>query len=152
MNVRVGAIVLAGCLVLTAALGWHLLKQDGPEVVVYKSPTCGCCVKWARILEDAGFAVRARDMVNMGAIKAEYGVTREIYSCHTAIVEGRYVIEGHVPVEQIQRLLQEQPDITGLAVPAMPIGSPGMEGPNPVQYDVLAFDSSGTTVYATVNP
>ncbi len=121
-------------------------------VVVYKSPTCGCCVKWADMLAEAGFVVKTKDVLDLRAIKAEFGIDRTLASCHTAIVEDRYVVEGHVPIEQVQRLLVEQPAIKGLAVPGMPVGSPGMEGPNPVPYDVLAIGEQQVTVYARVTP
>lgn len=84
----------------------------------------------------------------LDAISAKYGVPRQLKSCHTALVEG-YVIEGHVPASAIARLLKEKPPVIGLAVQGMPIGSPGMEGPNPQPYDVLAFDRRGrVSVYA----
>ena len=152
MKTRTTVMLLSGCLVLTAAIGWNLLREEEPRIVVYKSPTCGCCTKWAEILSEAGFDVEANNVKNLAAIKAELGVGRALSSCHTAVVDDRYVVEGHVPVEQIRRMLQEQPDIKGLAVPNMPIGSPGMEGPNPVPYEVLAFDENGHSVYATIKP
>ena len=119
-------------------------SADPVTITVYKSPTCGCCVKWADHLEAGGLAVKAIDVENMARIKKENGVPARLASCHTALVDG-YVIEGHVPVEDILRLLEERPDIVGLAVPRMPIGSPGMEGPNPEPYDVFAFTKQGST-------
>ncbi|MET0642832.1 MAG: DUF411 domain-containing protein [Candidatus Binatia bacterium] len=81
-------------------------------------------------------------------MKSKYGVPQRLYSCHTALIDG-YVIEGHVPADLIKRILKERPSIVGLAVPGMPVGSPGMEGPNPEPYEVLTFDKQGrTTVYA----
>ena len=74
-------------------------------MVVYKSPTCGCCVKWADMLEEAGFEVEAKNVNNLGVIKAEFGIARELSSCHTAVVNDRYLLEGHVPIEQVRRLL-----------------------------------------------
>lgn len=121
---------------------------QAPEMTVYKSPTCGCCEKWIEHMRSAGFAVEAVDVEGEGltAIKERHGVGRELSSCHTAVV-GDYVIEGHVPAEDIARLLSERPDIEGLAVPGMPIGSPGMEMPGREadRYDVLAFDAEGET-------
>ncbi len=118
------------------------------EVTVYKSPTCGCCNKWIAHLEANGFKVNAHDLADLTQVKLEHGVRRELTSCHTALVDG-YVIEGHVPAEDIQRLLQERPDVVGLAVPGMPMGSPGMEGPTSEPYNVLTFDRNGnTTVFA----
>jgi len=94
---------------------------------------------------DNGFPVQVEDVADMGPIKVRYQVPLELQSCHTAIVDG-YVIEGHVPVAEIERLLAERPAVLGLAVPGMPAGSPGMETDGPAQpYDVLAFDSAGNT-------
>jgi len=98
-------------------------------------------------LQDNGFEVTVAEVPNLTAIKAEHNITRELMSCHTAVI-GEYVVEGHVPADVILRLLEEGPDVAGLSVPGMPQGSPGMEGPNPVRYDVLAFDREGnSTVY-----
>jgi hypothetical protein len=117
-------------------------------VVVYKSPTCGCCKLWAQHLQANGFKVRTVDLVDVSPIKESNGVPPALGSCHTAKVGG-YVIEGHVPASDIQRLLKERPKVTGLAVPGMPAGSPGMEGPMRERYEVLTFDKAGrTTVYA----
>ncbi len=118
------------------------------EVTVYKSPTCGCCSKWIAHMEANGFEVNAHDLADLTQVKLEHGVSRELISCHTALVDG-YVIEGHVPAADIRRLLQERPDVVGLAVPGMVIGSPGMEGPSSEPYNVLTFDRDGnTTVFA----
>jgi len=120
----------------------------GTEMVVYKSPTCGCCELWIDHAEAAGFTVVTEDVIDLRPVKAENGITPELASCHTAIVGG-YVIEGHVPADVIAKLLDERPDIHGLAVPGMPIGSPGMEGGTPEAYDVVAIDRNGeTSVYA----
>jgi len=120
----------------------------GTEMVVYKSPTCGCCKLWVDHAEAAGFTVVTEDVIDLRPVKAENGITPELASCHTAIVDG-YVIEGHVPADVIAKLLDERPDIRGLAVPGMPAGSPGMEGGIAEPYDVVAFDRDGTTsVYA----
>lgn len=112
------------------------------EITVYKSPTCGCCSKWVDHLKANGFDVRAVDVGDLNGIKARYGVQRHLASCHTAVVDG-YVVEGHVPAEAIKRLLRQRPAVKGLAVPGMPVGSPGMEGPNPERYDVVTFDAAG---------
>ena len=97
---------------------------------------------WVTHLEENGFMVKATDVPNINRIKQEVGVPSRVGSCHTAIIDG-YVIEGHVPVEDILRLLADRPPIKGIAVPGMPMGSPGMEGPNPQPYDVIAFDDNG---------
>lgn len=115
-------------------------------VEVYKSPTCGCCVKWIEHLRAEGFAVRATDLDNLNELKASHGVPQQLQSCHTAVVNG-YALEGHVPAADVRRLLQERPTIGGLAVAGMPIGSPGMEVPGTKAhaYDVIAFDKGGVT-------
>ena len=97
---------------------------------------------WVSHLEKAGFEVKTTDVRDMGAVKRQAGVPRGVGSCHTAMV-GDYVVEGHVPADDIKRLLTERPDVAGIGTPGMPIGSPGMEGPNPQPYDVLAFDEDG---------
>ena len=117
-------------------------------MTVYKSPTCGCCTAWVDHVKQAGFRVTVVDTSNLEPIKARYGILPGHGSCHTATVGG-YVIEGHVPAADIRRLLAERPQITGLAVPGMPVGSPGMEGPNPQRYEVLAFTrGGGSSVFA----
>jgi len=127
-------------------------SADPIAITVYKSPTCGCCVKWIDHLEAGGLAVEAIDVDNLAWVKKEHGVPSRLASCHTALVDG-YVIEGHVPVEDVIRLLEERPDVAGLAVPNMPIGSPGMEGPDPEPYEVLAFTAQGSAhTYASHEP
>ena len=115
-------------------------------MTVYKSPTCDCCQKWVEIMEAEGFTVVTEDVVDMSFVRAEHGVQPNLQSCHTAIVDG-YVIEGHVPADAIQQLLAERPAVTGLAVPGMPVGSPGMEvdGYGVEPFTVIAFDATGGT-------
>jgi hypothetical protein len=118
-------------------------------VTVYKSPTCGCCSQWIDHLEESGFEVAAVDLADLRQVKAMAGIAPEQASCHTARV-GDYVIEGHVPAGDIRRLLREQPLGRGLTVPGMPLGSPGMEAPNPQTYQVLLIEQDGgTSVFAT---
>lgn len=112
-----------------------------PQVIVYRDPTCGCCHKWVEHLRDNGFSVAVRDSAHMAAVKARFGVPKALASCHTAEVGG-YIVEGHVPADALRRLLDEKPEARGLAVPGMPIGSPGMEGPNPEVYEVMLFGES----------
>ena len=122
---------------------------ETPPVVVWKSPTCGCCAKWVEHMEANGFKVAVRDQGNTAARK-QAGIPQTLGSCHTALVGG-YAIEGHVPAADVRRLLKEKPDAIGLAVPGMPIGSPGMEqGNQRDRYDVLLVARNGkTSVYAT---
>ena len=117
------------------------------EITVYKSPTCGCCTKWVDHLTASGFKVTAHDTTDMASVKTSLGVPDGMASCHTAVVNG-YVVEGHVPAADIRRLLEEKPAVTGLAVPGMPMGSPGMEGTRTDKYDVLAFGKGKAAVFA----
>lgn len=122
----------------------------GSVITVYKSPTCGCCGAWVDYLRANGYEVKTVDLDDLSEIKTMSGVPRPIQTCHTAVVAG-YVIEGHVPVDAIARMLKEQPKIAGIGVAGMPVGSPGMEVPGtPAQhYDVMAWDKTGkTSVYA----
>ena len=137
---------------LTAILGSPAVADEPTQITVYKSPKCGCCGKWMTHLEENGFSVVAHDVDDMTPVKAENGVPQHLSSCHTARVEG-YVVEGHVPASDITRLLEQQPRIVGLSVPGMPIGSPGMEGPNPEPYRVLSFDAQGRfAVFSSHSP
>ena len=121
---------------------------QGPTMTVFKSPTCGCCKSWVDHARKHGFKVIARDIADVAPTKKAHGVPDKLHSCHTALVGG-YVIEGHVPADLVRKLLKERPKVAGLAVPGMPMGSPGMEGAFSERYDVLAFDKKGkTTVYA----
>ena len=123
-------------------------QSSAPTIVVYKTPTCGCCTKWVAHLEANGFTVMAQNRDDLSPIRAQHGVPRQVLSCHTALV-GSYVVEGHVPAADVQKLLREKPAIKGIAVPGMPMGSPGMEGPTVERYDTLAFTADGkTSVFA----
>ena len=120
------------------------LADEPKKVTVYKTPTCGCCKKWVTHLEKSGFEVETIDMRDLGMIKSMSGVEPKLASCHTAQVGG-YVIEGHVPADDIKRLLSERPAVKGLTVPGMPHGSPGMETGHKAPYQVLTFDAEGKT-------
>lgn len=138
-------------LVLGAVGGCRSADREATRIQVFKTATCGCCTKWIDHLEAAGFEVVAKDLPDLAPLKTEHGVPGELISCHTAIVDG-YVLEGHVPASDIERLLSERPDVRGLAVPEMPLGSPGMEHPDPSRhqpYDVLSFGPGGVRVYAS---
>lgn len=119
------------------ALGTQTLAATLPPMTVFRDPNCGCCHLWVEHLEADGFTVTVHS-ASMKAVKARLGVPSELGSCHTGEIGG-YVIEGHVPAVAIQRLLAEKPKGRGLAVPGMPIGSPGMEGGTPEIYDVMLF-------------
>jgi len=120
--------------------GPALAARDVLEV--YKNPSCGCCTKWISHLRANGFDVKARDVEDITAWRARLGVPPTLGACHSARVGG-YLVEGHVPAKDIQRLLRERPSAAGLAVPGMPRGSPGMEADVEEPYDVLLFQTNG---------
>lgn len=111
---------------------------------IYKDPTCGCCTKWADLLRTNGFGVTIRNLAELD--RARYAVPAALRSCHTAIIEG-HIVEGHVPIADVQRMLKQGAGVAGLAVPGMPIGSPGMEVPGTAAqpFDVIAFDKAGSS-------
>lgn len=111
-------------------------------VTVYRSKTCGCCGKWVQHLKQAGFEAADHVLDTVENAPGRDRVPKELRSCHTARV-GRYLVEGHVPADVIRTLLKQEPELVGLAVPGMPAGSPGMESPTPVPYDIIGWDSSG---------
>ena len=123
-----------------------------PRALVYKTPSCGCCNLWVDHMREAGFEVDARNLNDLIPVKIDAGVPPRMSSCHTALIDG-YVVEGHIPAEHVKRLLEERPDVVGIAVPGMPIGSPGMEGIGARPYQVLSWDREGNVeVYAEVDP
>ncbi len=126
------------------------ISAENADIVVYKTARCSCCGKWVTHLEDAGLNVGVVNVNSTHTTQKLVGVPRNLRACHTAVV-GDYWVEGHVPADLVRRLITEKPaGIKGIAVPGMPAGSPGMESPNPVKYDVLAYDSDGNiSVYAT---
>ncbi|HEX8848869.1 MAG TPA: DUF411 domain-containing protein [Gemmatimonadaceae bacterium] len=118
-------------------------------LVVYKTPTCGCCKGWVDRMKEAGFTVEVHDVPDLSAIKSDAGIPEELQACHTARIGG-YVVEGHVPASDIRRLLAERPAVTGIATPGMPTGSPGMEGAYKDRYDVMTFGGSAkSSVFAS---
>jgi hypothetical protein len=147
-------ITIAAVLAALASFGAAPAQRpaaQGPVVQVYKTPTCGCCANWVKHLQDNGFTTRVTDLDDLSQLKAKLGVPGAAQSCHTATVDG-YVLEGHVPAADVRRMLKERPAITGIAVPGMPIGSPGMEVPGrkPDAYKVMSFDRKGQmAVYAS---
>jgi len=134
--------------ILTSILTIHLVittnfVSAAGTVEVYKSSTCGCCGKWVDHLRDHGFTVNTHDVGNKEA-RARAGISPTLGSCHTALVDG-YAIEGHVPAQDIIRLLKERPKAVGISVPDMPHGTPGMEGERNDPYDVLLIQEKGDT-------
>ena len=143
-------VAFASLALTTAAVRTSPSDAPGkkPVITVYKDPGCGCCKSWIEHLRKHGYRVDAKDSPNMTEIKRTLGVPTGLTACHTAMVNG-YLIEGHVPAADIDRLLAQRPKVAGLAVPGMPAGSPGMEGAGAQRYQVLTFDKSGkTTVFA----
>ncbi|MEO1021851.1 MAG: DUF411 domain-containing protein [Bacteroidota bacterium] len=162
------AILIIGVLLVLLTIGFasflfrpgsdtvEMPKQIDPmaeptSIVMYKNEGCECCTKWAAHMEAEGFSVKEVAVPNLNDIKQENGISYNLSSCHTAKVGG-YIVEGHVPVADVQRLLEEQPEAIGLTVPGMPIGSPGMEVPGREadHYDVLLIHKDGSTsVYSS---
>ena len=163
-SVRVGAaslLLAVGALLAPAPAALAESPATPPAtppatIQVYKTPTCGCCTKWVDHLRAAGFTVETTELTNakLDALKAMNGVPAELASCHTGLVDG-YVIEGHVPASDVRKLLAERPKVSGLAVPGMPMGSPGMEHPDKSRheaFDVLAFGEGSTRVFSNHQP
>jgi len=155
-----GAIAGVAGIVCPTALHASTPQEDtsqsgAPDAVqplaltIYKDPACGCCEQWVTDMAAAGFRPAVHDVADLAAVKARLGVPAALHSCHTAVVGG-YLVEGHVPAADVRRFLRERPRVgrvaaRGLAVPGMPAGSPGMEGPPPERYTVLAFATGGAT-------
>jgi hypothetical protein len=138
-----GLVALALTTGAVAPSPTHAHAKD-PVITVYKDPNCGCCNNWVEHLIKHGFRVTEKNTSEMSEIKRGLGIPQHLESCHTGVVNG-YVVEGHVPATDIKRLLKEKPRVAGLAVPGMPMGSPGMEGPRADRYDVISFDKAGKT-------
>ncbi|MBX9650291.1 MAG: DUF411 domain-containing protein [Xanthobacteraceae bacterium] len=119
---------------------------EASTILVHKDPKCGCCAGWVQHLKDAGFTVTVQETAQLQAVRKRLGVPGDLAACHTAEVAG-YVIEGHVPAAAIRELLEKRPVAAGLAVPGMPVGSPGMQGGTPQKYDVVIFENSGRRTF-----
>jgi hypothetical protein len=142
-------LALAGATLALSSLPQprRVLAGSALSLKVYKSPLCGCCGAWVKHIEAKGFDVDVFEMEDLAPVKAHYRVGPNLQSCHTAVIDG-YVIEGHVPAADIQRLILERPVARGLAVPGMPIGSPGMEQADQKEpYDVVLFGDEGVQVF-----
>jgi hypothetical protein len=134
--------LLAIALLVNVGFAWAEIAktEEKIDVVVNRSPTCSCCGKWIEHLKQNNFNVKDVVSDDVQAVKNKYGVTQELASCHTAIVNG-YVVEGHVPANDIRTLLKNKPDVVGITVPGMPSGTPGMEmGGRKDAYQVISFD------------
>lgn len=160
MNTKM-ALVVAGVLALLATSIYILnssadgkkvtnaTKSNGHIAQVFKSPTCGCCKGYASALGQDGFQVTPTDMSNVNTVKDKYNIPDEMRSCHTTIV-GKYFIEGHVPIEAVNKLLKEQPDIDGIALPGMPIGTPGMPGRKEAPYVIYQVKDGIYSEFMTI--
>lgn len=149
---RIALLMMAGLSLISTNI-----RAQAPakpiDIVVYRSPTCSCCGRWVEHMRNNNFNVKDNVTDTVQSIKDKYGVTAELASCHTAVVDG-YVVEGHVPAEDIMTLLQKRPKVVGLAVPGMPVGTPGMEmGDKKDDYDVVSFDSNKrTAIFKSYHP
>jgi len=124
-------------------------KNSKYTVEVFKTPTCGCCNEYVLFLEEEQFEIKQTNMTSMGSIKTKYNIPDEMQSCHTGVV-GKYFIEGHVPIEAINKLLKEQPDIDGIALPGMPMGTPGMPGNKEAPYVIYQLIDGEYSVFMTI--
>ena len=140
-------VLIASAGLAVAAQAQKQKKPAAPapvDVKVYLTPTCGCCGIWADHMAAAKFNVTREVTRDLQAVPLRQRVPSQLQTCHTASV-GNYIVEGHVPADVVRQMLKERPNIAGIAVPGMPIGSPGMEGPNPRSYSIIAFRADGST-------
>jgi len=139
----VGIILLIGLLVLAGCNTKASESGSKESITIFKSPTCGCCGVYSQYMKREGYGVTVKDMTNMDVIKDKFGVPVQVSSCHTTQV-GDYFVEGHVPTEVIKKLLNETPDIAGIALPGMPVGSPGMPGRKSGTWTIYAVNHNGS--------
>ena len=139
-----GAAGAAGAVIAVGIPVGVLANQAKTRIVVHRSPSCGCCLKWAQRAREAGFDVVVDESQDVMAVKRKYGVPDSLVSCHTSVAGG-YAIEGHVPLKHVRKLLATKPRVRGIAVPGMPLGAPGMEVEGYVgdAFEVFAFDAAG---------
>jgi hypothetical protein len=136
----ISLLAILKVLAITTAFAGDAMVKD---IVVYKNPECGCCTKWVEYLEDNNYNVTIENTRDVLAVKKRLGVPEKLAACHTAVIDG-YIIEGHITHRDIKRLLLFRPDIKGIAVPGMPVGTPGMERGSTIQsHNVISFDEQG---------
>ncbi len=155
------AIIIGLAVVGVAAMAfWATSGNDAPQsainellggekIVVYKSPTCGCCEAYSSYLKSKDIAVDVQNVADLNVIKERFNIPLNLQSCHTMEV-GEYVVEGHVPLEVIEKLLTEKPDIGGIAMPGMPSGSPGMPGPKTAPFTIYILGGAEGEIYTTI--
>lgn len=142
--------VVALAVIGSAQTSKPVAKSSLPPVAVYRVQSCGCCLKWVDHLRAAGFDVTVHVVPSLDQAPNRSRIPENLRSCHMGVV-GTYAIEGHIPASVVKDLLRKQPRVDGIAVPGMPAGSPGMESPYPMPYDVIAFDKKGaTSVFAKI--
>lgn len=147
---RRAALLGTGALASMGAFAvWQRANAASIKATLYKNPQCSCCESYATYLGRNGFDVTVIPSNDLELLNQQHGVPAALDGCHTTLMEG-YVVVGHVPVEVVERLLKERPDITGIAIPGMPSGTPGMEGPKDGPITIYAFGKSGQSVFATV--
>jgi hypothetical protein len=145
----IGMLIIVGCSSATSSTSPSNKNSNGLEVTVFKSPSCGCCVGYASELEDSGYNVKTIPTQDMDSIKKQHNIPMQMESCHTSIV-GDYFVEGHVPIEIVEQLLVEKPNIDGIALPGMPSGSPGMPGAKRGQWTIYGITDGVATPYKTI--
>lgn len=140
MRLAIGIGIVA--LLFIAACTSYPSFED-KTITVFKSSSCGCCAGWANNVDSSGLSVNVVEMADLSDIKREHEIPRALESCHTAVIEG-YFVEGHVPMEAVDKLLTERPDIKGIALPGMPSGTPGMPGPKNGEWVIYAVNNDGS--------
>ena len=143
------ALLLLGVIVISGCSKGEVQSTSGDKVTLFKSPNCGCCVGYAAELEKNGFDVETVDTVDMHAVKQKFNIPQSMESCHTAVM-GDYFIEGHVPIEAVNKLLEEKPEIDGIALPRMPAGSHGMPGVKREPFKVYALSNGEISEFMTI--
>ncbi|MAE42817.1 hypothetical protein CMO93_03525 [Candidatus Woesearchaeota archaeon] len=122
---------------------------SGEKITVFKSPTCGCCIGWVAEMRKSGYNIEVKEMNDMSSIRSKYNIPSNMQSCHTAVV-GDYFIEGHVPIEAVNKLLTEKPDVDGIALPRMPAGSPGMPGVKNSVWTIYTLNDGSSTNFMAI--
>ncbi len=146
------AIIIVGIVLTLGIVAYSqsgAYNNDGPKVVVYKSPNCGCCTQHSAYMRQKGFSVDVKIINDIDSIKKKFKIARNMQSCHTTVL-GDYFVEGHVPVEAINKLLTEKPAIDGISLPEMPSGSPGMPGPKLGPFTIYQLKNGKHSVYTTI--
>ena len=142
-------LIIVGYFLISPNKDNNDLVDSKGNITIYKSPTCGCCVKYAAYLKDQGYRVETIMVKDMDRIKKEHQIPSNLESCHTAIID-EYFVEGHVPVEAIEKLLQEKPDIDGISLPEMPAGTPGMPGIKSEEWQVYDLKDGQINTYMSI--